>query len=266
MKSVVELLSLKGRVAVITGGAGHIGLAAGESFAELGAAVVIVDREEGACASRAQDLGARFNVATLPLAIDLARDDAANVIVQRTLERYGRIDVVVNNAAYVGTSGLSGYTVPFDQQTAATWDAALRVNLTAAFLLAQAAAPALAVQGGSIINVGSIYGVTGPVMSLYEGTSLGNPAAYAASKGGLIQLTRYLSTVLAPRVRANAMCPGGIARNQDPTFVARYVARTPLQRMGLEEDLKGAFAFLAGDAAAYVTGQTLMVDGGWTAW
>ena len=266
MKSVAELLGLKGRVAVITGGAGHIGLAAGESLAEQGAAVVVVVLDEAACAARAQDLSARFNVEALPLAIDLARDDAATVIVSRTLERFGRLDVLINNAAYVGTSGLSGYSVPFAQQTAAAWEAALRVNLTAAFLLSQAAAPALTQQRGSIINVGSIYGVTGPVMSLYEGTPLGNPAAYAASKGGLLQLTRYLSTVLAPHVRANAVCPGGIARNQDPTFVARYVARTPLQRMGSEQDLKGAFAFLAGDAAAYITGQTLMVDGGWTAW
>ena len=95
---------------------------------------------------------------------------------------------------------------------------------------------------------------------------MGNPAGYAASKGGLIQLTRWLATVLAPDVRVNAIIPGGIWRNQPETFREQYVARTPLGRMGAEEDLKGAAAYLASDLSAYVTGQNLIVDGGWTAW
>jgi len=95
---------------------------------------------------------------------------------------------------------------------------------------------------------------------------MGNPAAYAASKGGLIQLTRWLSTVLAPDIRVNCISPGGVFRNQPEAFVQRYVARTPLARMGAEEDLKGAIAYFASDLSAYVTGENLMVDGGWTAW
>jgi NAD(P)-dependent dehydrogenase (short-subunit alcohol dehydrogenase family) len=95
---------------------------------------------------------------------------------------------------------------------------------------------------------------------------MGNPAAYAAGKGGLIQLTRYLATVLAPEVRVNAVSPGGIARGQDERFVRRYEALTPLRRMGIAEDLKGVVAFLASDASAWVTGQNICVDGGWTAW
>ena len=119
---------------------------------------------------------------------------------------------------------------------------------------------------GAIINIGSIYGTVGPDFSLYEGTSMANPAAYGASKGGLAQLTRYLATALAPLVRVNTISPGGIARGQPASFVERYRSRTPLGRMGAEEDLKGAVAFLASDAAAYVTGQNLLVDGGWSAW
>jgi NAD(P)-dependent dehydrogenase (short-subunit alcohol dehydrogenase family) len=103
-------------------------------------------------------------------------------------------------------------------------------------------------------------------MSLYAGTDLGNPAAYAVSKGGLLQLTRWLTTNLAPKVRVNAITIGGIARNQDPAFVAKYTNRTPLRRMATEEDLKGAITYLASDLSAYVTGQNLVVDGGWTAW
>ncbi len=112
----------------------------------------------------------------------------------------------------------------------------------------------------------SIYGMVGPDFSLYAGTSMGNPAAYAASKGGLLQLTRYLATALAPRVRVNAITPGGIVRGQPPAFIERYVAKTPLGRMATEEDFKGAIAYLASDLSRYVTGQNLVVDGGWTAW
>lgn len=103
-------------------------------------------------------------------------------------------------------------------------------------------------------------------MRLYDGTSMGNPAAYAASKGGLIQSTRWLSTVLAPEIRVNCVSPGGIWRNQPESFVRGYEARTPMQRMGTEEDMMGAIAFLASDLSLYVTGQHIAVDGGWSAW
>jgi NAD(P)-dependent dehydrogenase (short-subunit alcohol dehydrogenase family) len=101
---------------------------------------------------------------------------------------------------------------------------------------------------------------------LYEGTDIQNPAGYSAAKGGLLQLTRYLATVLAPDIRINAISPGGVWRDQPEAFHQRYVARTPMGRMATEEDLKGAVAYLASDLSAYVTGQNLSVDGGWTAW
>ena len=108
--------------------------------------------------------------------------------------------------------------------------------------------------------------MVGPDMRLYENTPVGNPAAYAASKGGLLQLTRWLATVLAPDVRVNAITPGGVWRDQPTEFYERYVGSTPLRRMATEEDLKGAVAYLASDLSAYVTGHNLVVDGGWTAW
>lgn len=267
MRSVAELMRLDERVAIVTGGAGHLGLAAAEALAELGARVVIVDRDEAACQARAADVGGRFGVGTLAVATDLSRDEAGSDIVARTLAAFGRIDVVVNNAAFTGASGLPGYAVPFPQQSLEAWDAALRVNLTAPFLLVQAAREALASSGrGAVINIGSIYGIVAPNMGLYAGTVMGNPAAYGASKAGIAHLTRYLATVLAPHVRVNCVSPGGIERGQPEAFQERYRGLTPLGRMGREEDLKGAIAFLAGDAAAYVTGQELAVDGGWTAW
>jgi NAD(P)-dependent dehydrogenase (short-subunit alcohol dehydrogenase family) len=106
----------------------------------------------------------------------------------------------------------------------------------------------------------------GPDLSLYEGTGMNNPAAYAASKGGLLQFTQWSATVLAPDIRVNAITPGGVFRGQDKAFVARYTQKTPLKRMAQEEDFKGAVAFLASDLSTYVTGQNISVDGGWGAW
>ena len=142
----------------------------------------------------------------------------------------------------------------------------LRDQDPAVFVLAQAAAPLLQRSpAASMLLIGSIYGVLAPQWSLYEGTAMCNPAAYNASKGGLIQMGRYLASTLAP-VRVNCISPGGVARGQAESFQARYVERTPLKRMAREEDFKGAVAYLAGDAAGYVTGQNLLVDGGWSAW
>ena len=162
---------------------------------------------------------------------------------------------------------MDGWVAEFQQQSLDTWRRALEVNLTAVFELSQGLAPELKKKGkGSIINIASIYGVVAPDYELYRGTSMGNPAAYAASKGGLLQLTRWLATTLAPSVRVNAISPGGVERKQPPQFIDRYVKRTPLRRMAMEEDFKGVIALLASDSGSYITGQNLVVDGGWSIW
>jgi NAD(P)-dependent dehydrogenase (short-subunit alcohol dehydrogenase family) len=199
--------------------------------------------------------------------VDLTSEAQTRDLVVRVLNTFGRLDVLVHTAAFVGTTERNGWNVPFAQQSVAAWEEAMRVNLTSAFVLAQEAAPALIESGhGAIVLVSSIYGVIGPDLSLYQGTTMGNPVAYGASKGGLLQLTRYLATLLAPSVRVNALSPGGVLRGQPVEFVRRYEARTPLKRMAVEDDIKGAAAYLASDLSAYVTGQNLLVDGGFSAW
>jgi len=267
MRTVQELMNLKNRVAIITGGAGHLGSAICESFAEAGADLVIIDLEKNSCEKKARQLEDKYNIRALPLSMDLGNETALKKVPDIVLEEFDHIDILVNCAALVGTSKLSGWSVPFPEQSPDTWRTALEINLTVPFILSQACTPALRESGhGSIINIGSIYGVNGPDMALYEATGMGNPAAYAASKGGLIQLTRWLATVLAPNIRVNALTPGGIARNQPEIFTERYIRRTPLQRMAVEEDFKGAALYLASDLSSYVTGQNLIVDGGWTVW
>lgn len=267
MKRISELMSLKGRVAVVTGGAGHIGLAMAEALAELDASIVIVDISSESCSSVCEKIIKDHNVGTLPLAVDLAQEEQIRLIPQKVTDKFNRLDILVNCAAFVGTSNLPGWVVPFEEQRSDTWKQALDVNLTAPFILTQACAPLLKESGhGSVINISSIYGIQGPEMRLYEGTNMGNPAAYAASKGGLLQLTRWLATILAPDVRVNAVTPGGVSGDQPESFQEKYIERTPLKRMALEEDFKGVIAYLASDLSSYVTGQNIIVDGGWTVW
>lgn len=254
MRSLRQLQDMSGRVAVITGGAGHVGQAATAVLRELGATTVSLD------------LPGRLATADVCLHTDLAEESAVVDAVGAILSRVGGVDVIVHAAALVGTSeGLRGWAVPFREQQAATWRLALDVNVSSLFTLVQEALPALQESHhGSVIAISSIYGVVGPRMDLYEGTALGNPAGYGVTKAGLIQLVRWLAAALAPSIRVNAISPGGILREQPELFQERYAARTPLARMATEEDLAGAIAFLASDLSSYVTGHNLVVDGGWT--
>ena len=267
MPTIKQLIDLKNRAALITGGAGHIGSVLGEALAECGCRVVLLDNNEKECLRKTQAIQKRYGVAVYPLVADLSDEKKIRSVPSKIFRKFGRLDIVVNCAALVGTSHLKGWSVPFLEQNADTWRKALEVNLTSVFVLTQACTKLLEKSGhGSIINIGSIYGIVGPDLSLYQGTTMGNPAAYAASKGGLVQLTRWLSTVLAPKVRVNTISLGGVFRNQPESFVNRYQQRTPLKRMAHEEDFKGAVVYLASDLSSYVIGHNLVVDGGFSAW
>lgn len=265
MRTIGQLGDLTGRVALIAGGAGHIGRAAAEALLEGGARVILLDLDRSAL-DRAR-AGSHENGRLSGIAVDLTDEDAARSAVRRVLDEAGRLDILVHAAALMTGVSHAGWDAPFADQTVTSWDLAMRINLTSAFVLAQEAASALAESGkGSMIFFSSIYGRVGPDLRIYQGTSMHNPAGYGVSKAGLTLLARHLATVLAPAVRVNTITPGGVARGQDRAFVAAYEARTPLGRMATEEDLKGAVAFLASDLSQYVTGHDLVVDGGWTAW
>lgn len=267
MTSVAALMNLKHRRALITGAAGGIGRVIVQTLAELGADLYLVDRPGSNYGSLIQEIERDWRVQVQTFDCDLEVQERRGRLVDAIQQRGDGLDVLINNAAFVGSSDLQGWATEFEQQTVETWRRALEVNLTAVFDLSKGLAPLLKrSKGGSIINVASIYGLYGPDYSLYAGTEMGNPAAYAASKGGLIQLTRWLATTLAPQVRVNSISPGGIFRNQPESFVRRYEARTPLRRMATEDDFRGAVAYLATDLSRYFTGQNMAVDGGWGVW
>jgi NAD(P)-dependent dehydrogenase (short-subunit alcohol dehydrogenase family) len=258
-----SLMNLTGRRALITGATGNLGREFCMTLAELGSDLVLVDLDEIKLTNLATEIMSLFNVRVNVFCCDLENEKERENLISLILSDEDELNILINNAAFVGTSTLTGWSVPFEQQSIATWRRAIEVNLTAVFHLSQGLSPKMKnSKGASIINISSIYGQNAPDWEMYTGTQLGNPAGYAASKGGLDQLTKWLSSTLSPNVRVNAVSPGGIFRNQPKEFVDKYVKKVQLGRMANESDFVGVITFLSSDMSGYVTGQLISIDGG----
>jgi NAD(P)-dependent dehydrogenase (short-subunit alcohol dehydrogenase family) len=262
-----ELFSLEGKKIAITGAAGHLGSALAAVIADAGADLYLVDRDAAGLEAVASTLGARAKGSVEVFVTDLEDESSRKACVEALESKTSRLDGLVHNAAFVGTSELEGWAVGFKDQSLETWRRALEVNVTAPFHLTQLMLPLLeAASTPSVVTIGSVHGIVGPDWRLYEGLKMANPAAYAASKAALIQLTTWLATTLAPKIRCNSVSPGGLERSQPSKFVTRYEERTPMGRMGSENDIVGAIVYLLSDASSYVTGQNIVVDGGYSSW
>lgn len=266
MKSLQSLFDIKDNTVVITGGAGYLGSTLSETMAEAGSNVIIIDSDKNKTDELVKNITQKFSGNHLGINIDLSnKDDIASIPGLIIDDNFNHIDCLINCASLVGDSNLKGWTDSFDKQNIDTWEKAMSINLTSVFYLIQKCEDLLRKsKSPSIINIASIYGFAGQKPSLYEGMDYLTPAAYASSKGGLIQLTRYLATILSPQIRVNCISPGGIERNQNKEFISRYEQITPLQRMGREEDFKGITLLLASNSSSYITGQNIIVDGGWS--
>lgn len=262
-----ELFSLQGKRIAITGAAGHVGSALATVVANAGADLYLVDQDSAGLDAVAAGLRVRATGSVEVFVADLEDEASREAVVAGLGAKTSRLDGLVHNAAFVGTSDLEGWAVGFKDQSLETWRRALEVNVTAPFHLTQLMLPLLeAANAPSVVTIGSIHGVAGPDWRLYEGLEMANPAAYAASKAALIQLTTWLATTLAPKIRCNSVSPGGLGRSQPGEFVSRYEERTPMGRMGSEADIVGAIVYLLSDASSYVTGQNIVVDGGYSSW
>ncbi len=254
------MFRLDGRIALVTGGAGIVGRHIVEALAEAGATVWVASRNEAKCAGIAAQLAARgLNAAGA--ACDFTDEAAITALRDRIMHRHGRLDILFNNAVARAGGDLR-------HSTLAEWEQTMKLNSSGLFLASRILSePMQEARSGSIVNIASIYGVVGPDFSIYEGTEMTNPAYYAFAKGGMINFTRYLASYLGPyNVRVNCLSPGGfISEGQDERFRQAYARRTLLGRMAAGEDIRGPAVFLASDASRYITGQNILVDGGWTA-
>jgi NAD(P)-dependent dehydrogenase (short-subunit alcohol dehydrogenase family) len=272
-----ELFRLDGRVALVTGGAGLLGRRYCEALLEAGGRVVIGDL----AGPRAEALAAELSAeAALGVALDVADEVSVQAVVDAAVARFGRLDILVNNAALTVRGGSErlrpeDYFAPFERYPRAVWDQALSVNLTGMMLCAQAAGRQMLAQGGGVVvNISSTYGVVAPDQRLYEGvkspyaeTGFNTPVSYAVTKTAVLGLTRYLATYWGrDNIRVNALTPHGVWDNHDDSFVRNFVYRSPLGRMARNDEYRGALLFLVSDASSYMTGANLIVDGGWSAW
>tara|TARA_B110000259_G_scaffold75050_1_gene88297 strand:+ start:232 stop:1041 length:810 start_codon:yes stop_codon:yes gene_type:complete len=265
--TIKNLLNLNGRTALITGAAGNLGKEISGALAELGADLILVDHPDINFSDIQNNLKDSWGIKVYPYHCDLENEESRLELISKIKLDHEKINILINNAAFIGSSKLNGWTGTLAEQSLDSWRRALEVNLTAPFHLSQKLEPLLnGSEGANIINIGSIYGIYAPDFSLYEGTDMGNPAAYGVSKAGLNHLTKWLSTSMAPNIRVNSICPGGISRNQPNEFVTKYIQKTPLKRMANESDFLGVMAYLASDMSLYVTGQVIQVDGGWGVW
>jgi len=259
--SARERFGLVGRTAWVVGGAGLLGAAASRALAEHGAHVVVSGRD----ANRAEEFADSLRdegLSAESLTVDAGEADSVTAAVAKIKKSHGRLDVCVN-FSYLSTGA------SFDDMTPKQWEAGLRVTGTGAFLVGREAGRAME-QGGSIVQLSSMYGMVAPDPRAYPSALAVNPPDYGFAKAGVLQLVRYQAVQLAPRgIRVNAVSPGpfpGPAVRDNDEFMRRLAQRVPLGRLGEPREIEGAVVFLASDASSFVTGSNLVVDGGWTAW
>jgi 2-deoxy-D-gluconate 3-dehydrogenase len=273
---IQDKFDLTGRVAVVTGGVGLLGTEFCRALAEAGAAVAVVDLN-GAAAQVAAESLTRDGYKTLALSTDITQPDSVKAAIQEVLSAFGRIDILVNSAALdpkFDPGAIDRGITPgaFEDYPLDLWNSALNVNLTGMFLMTQACVKPMIEQGkkGSIINICSTYGLNGPDQRIYvkEGRRVAfKPVYYTVTKAGVLGFTKYLAAYYAgTEIRVNALTPGGVFNNHEEYFVKNYSAKTILGRMANKDEMNGALLFLASDASSYMTGNNVVVDGGWTAW
>jgi len=276
LAGVMDSFNLRGRVVIVTGGAGLLGREYTHALAQVGAHVVIADVDEIAAERLADEVLEQTGAKVLSVHTDVSDKSSVQEMVVQVLAALGRIDVLVNNAALdpkFDVQHSTEHVNAFEDYPLELWNQGLAVNLTGMFLCAQAVArPMLELGKGVIVNISSTYGLVGPDQRLYESNDpaapkMYKPVVYSVTKSAVLGLTRYLATYWAGKnIRVNALTPGGVFNYHDPDFEKRYSYRTPLGRMAERSEYCAAMLFLVSDASSYMTGANLVVDGGWTAW
>ncbi len=271
--SYKDLFSLEGKTAVVTGGLGILGKRFCAGLAEFGANVAVIDLDARETEAFAGELTERYGKKCLGIDCDVSSPGDVKAMVAGVKEEFGEIHILHNNAA-CKSADLNAFFAPFEEYSPDEWRRIMSVNLDGMFLVVRAVGAEMVRQqkGGSIVQTSSIYGILAPDHRIYEGSlylgrKINTPAVYAASKAAVIGLSKYLATYWADqKIRVNTLIPGGNESGQNDTFRKNYSARIPMGRMGQPDEMVAALIYLASEASSYVTGQSIVVDGGLSAW
>ncbi len=259
-----ELFSLAGKTAIVTGGAGYLGKAVSEGLAEAGATVYIVSSNEMKCRDLAEKIAKKTASKCFGKYIDIRNEASVKTCLEQIFEAAGSIDILVNNAAFSSPG-------PLITMSEKDWLEGMDGTINGTFRCTKAVLPYMMdQQRGSIINMSSMYGVVSPNPEVYGDSGMDNPANYGAGKAAMNQFTRYIACHYGKHgIRANTVSPGPFPSpsvQANTNFIKRLEEKNPLGRIGKPEDLKGIMVLLASAASAYITGENISVDGGWTAW
>lgn len=263
---IKKLFSLSGKVVILTGAAGLLGTQHAKALSKAGANLVLADIDYLKCKKLSDELEKKYNVETFALKVDITKKISVKNLVSKTIKKFSKIDVLINNAML--HEGKKEWGVPFEKFPLDSWEKVIAVNLTGMFLCCQEVGKIMKKQRkGVIINISSIYGINGADQRIYGNSGISSSVAYATTKSGVLNFTRYLAAYWNNiGIRVNTLSLGGVNNKQDPNFVKKYSNKTILGRMAKKDEYAGAIVFLASDASSYMTGSNLIVDGGWTAW
>ena len=261
-----NFFDMSNRVVIITGAAGTLGSQYAKGLSRSGAKVVLADLSYNACKKIVEEIEREYSVEALPVKLDLRKKNSIKQMVSKTVKKFSKIDVLINNAAYQGNDKLR--TTPFESFPLSDWNNALSINLTGIFLCCQEVGKIMLKQkNGNIINIASTYGIVAPDQRIYGDSGQNAAAFYSVTKAGVINFSRYLASYWSRSgIRVNTLSPGGVENSQGRKFIKTYSEKTMLGRMAKKDEYVEAIIFLASDASSYMTGSNLVIDGGWTAW
>ena len=269
MNNIPKLFNLKNRTIILTGSAGRLGSRFAHVLAESGANLVLVDIDEEKNKKLSKSLVQKFNVKSMISTTDISNQSQVKKLVSDTLKKYGKIDVLINNAHFLPRKDPK-IDAPFEDYPLKLWEEATTKNMVGLFLCCQEVGKIMKKQSnGVILNISSIYGIQGSDQRIYGKSRLNSPSFYALTKGGMVNFTRYLAAYWNRKnIRVNTLTLGGVLDKnlQNKNFIKNYSEKTMIGRMANKKDYDGALLFLCSDASSYMTGSNLIIDGGWSAW